>query len=63
MWAFLFITVFQADPSKPVLAAGDPEKVHMQQVINDGGLRYHKNQIKSCHSLAKRLNISPIKFN
>ena len=55
--------LFQADPSQPVLVAGDPEKNHMKQVQDDGGIRYHDNQIQSCHQLAKRLNVAPIKFN
>lgn len=51
-----------ADPAKPVLVAGDPERIHEKKVVEEGGLRYHENQIQTCHQLAKRLGIDPIKF-
>lgn len=42
----------QADPSKPVLVAGDPERAHIQQVEEDGGITYHPNQAKSSVSIS-----------
>lgn len=41
------------DNTKPVLVAGDPEKIQMKLVDKEGGIRYHINQIKaavSCYS-------------
>ena len=42
---YLFFT--QADPTKPVLVAGDPERAHMSLVDSEGGIRYHVNQISA----------------
>lgn len=36
----------QADPSKPVLVAGDPERSHVEKVKKEEGITYHINQIK-----------------
>lgn len=46
-----FYTLSQADPSKPVLVAGDPERAHSQQVKEDGGITYHPNQAKGSVSI------------
>lgn len=51
-----------ADPSKPVLVAGDPERAHMQKVDQEGGIDYHVNQLKTCDDMAARLKITPIKL-
>lgn len=51
------------DPKNPVLIAGDPEKNHMKSVDAAGGVQYTENQIKTCHALAERLGIPPIRFN
>lgn len=50
------------DPKKPVLVAGDPERAHERKVQEEGGIRYHANQIKTNHALAERLKIKPIRF-
>lgn len=50
----------QADKEKPVLAPGDPERIHMAKVDKDGGIRYHVNQIKNCDALAEKFNVRPI---
>uniref|UniRef100_A0A336KKY3 CSON011745 protein n=1 Tax=Culicoides sonorensis TaxID=179676 RepID=A0A336KKY3_CULSO len=50
------------DPNKPVLVAGDPERAHERKVQEEGGLRYHPNQIKTNHALAEKLKIKPIRF-
>lgn len=39
-----------ADPNRPVLVAGDPERAHMSKVDGDGGITYHENQLKACVS-------------
>jgi len=50
------------DPDVPVLVAGDPERIHMEKIDREGGLVYTQNQLKTCESLAKRLNIQPLQF-
>jgi len=51
-----------ANPEKPVLVAGDPERIHEEKVKQEGGLRYHPNQIKTCKNLAEKLKIQNIRF-
>ncbi|XP_067004736.2 uncharacterized oxidoreductase YjmC [Anabrus simplex] len=48
------------NPSKPVLVPGDPERIHMKLVDEEGGIRYHENQIKAWMVLAKTLGVNPI---
>lgn len=36
-----------AEEGKPVLVAGDPERIRMKLVDSEGGIRYHVNQIKA----------------
>lgn len=50
------------DPDLPVLVAGDPERIHMKKVDQEGGVCYTPHQINTCNELSKRLNIAPIKF-
>lgn len=50
------------NPQKPVLVAGDPEKMHEEKVKLEGGIRYHPNQIETCAALAKKLKIQVIQF-
>lgn len=38
--------MLQADASKPVLVAGDPERQHIGKVEKEDGITYHINQIK-----------------
>lgn len=49
-----------ADPAKPVLVAGDPEKAYKVLVDKAGGIRYIKNQLDTCLQLAKELNVVPL---
>ncbi|KAK4301637.1 hypothetical protein Pmani_026224 [Petrolisthes manimaculis] len=49
-----------ADESKPVLAAGDPERTHTDKVKTEGGITYHINQIKDSWKLAKVLGVKPM---
>ncbi|XP_042209707.1 uncharacterized oxidoreductase YjmC-like isoform X2 [Homarus americanus] len=34
-----------SDPSKPVMAAGDPERSHIKKVEQESGITYHINQV------------------
>ncbi|XP_001866932.2 uncharacterized oxidoreductase YjmC isoform X3 [Culex quinquefasciatus] len=52
----------RTDESKPVLVAGDPERIHIKKVDEEGGLGYHENQIKTCTQLSERLGVKPIAF-
>lgn len=46
IWGCMDYTT-QADPNKPVLVAGDPERAHIALVDSEGGIRYHVNQISA----------------
>ncbi|CAD6192570.1 unnamed protein product [Caenorhabditis auriculariae] len=48
----------KADPSKPVLVAGDPEKEHEKLVEKLGGIPYHVNQIKFISEMADKLDVA-----
>ncbi|XP_037045189.1 uncharacterized oxidoreductase YjmC-like [Bradysia coprophila] len=50
------------DPELPVLIAGDPERIHMENVDKEGGLRYTENQLQTCEKLVKRLSVKPLSF-
>lgn len=49
------------DPSKPVLVAGDPERLHMKAVDETGGVKYVPNQMETCARLSEELNVPPLK--
>lgn len=49
------------DPSKPVLVPGDPERIYIQKVEEEGGIQYHENQIKASVALAEALGVCPMK--
>lgn len=48
------------DPDKPVLVAGDPERMHMQKVNKQEGLRYSQDQISINTKLASEFKIKPM---
>lgn len=50
-----------ADPTKPILVAGDPERAHIALVDAEGGIRYHVNQINASAALAEKLKVKPMK--
>ncbi|KAH9422782.1 hypothetical protein DERP_008045 [Dermatophagoides pteronyssinus] len=50
-----------ADPDRPVLVHGDPERAHMQKCDQQGGIEYHINQIKMADKLAEQFEIEPLK--
>ncbi|KAF2880771.1 hypothetical protein ILUMI_25399 [Ignelater luminosus] len=50
-----------ADPSKPVMVAGDPERLHMEAVDKAGGVRYLPNQLTACQRLSESLKVAPLK--
>ncbi|XP_067028461.1 uncharacterized oxidoreductase YjmC-like [Acropora muricata] len=43
-----------------VLVAGDPERIHMRKVEQDGGISYHINLMDAMDKLADRLNVAPM---
>ncbi|XP_008195569.2 uncharacterized oxidoreductase YjmC [Tribolium castaneum] len=49
-----------ADPAKPVLVAGDPERLHMEDADRAGGVRYVEDQLNTCRELAKKLHVKPL---
>lgn len=49
-----------ADPSAPVLAAGDPERAHIAKVAKEAGITYHLNQITDSWKLANVLKVAPM---
>ncbi|KAE8737015.1 hypothetical protein FOCC_FOCC017528 [Frankliniella occidentalis] len=55
-------TMEPADPSRPVLVPGDPERAHMDHVNKQGGVRYVPQQVESSEKLAKKLKISAMKI-
>lgn len=50
-----------ANPNKPVLVPGDPERNNMKLVDRQGGIKYHENQLKASLKLAECLNVKPMK--
>lgn len=49
------------DPEKPVLVPGDPERMHVEKVEEDGGIPYHSSQLNPSEALAKRLGVTPLR--
>lgn len=52
-----YFSPLQADPSKPVMVPGDPERNHIKMVDQEGGVRYHENQLKESVSLSKHTRL------
>jgi hypothetical protein len=40
------LLILQIDKNKPVLVAGDVEKLHMKKSDEQNGIEYHVNQVK-----------------
>ncbi|XP_054278135.1 uncharacterized oxidoreductase YjmC-like [Macrosteles quadrilineatus] len=49
-----------ADPEKPVLVHGDPERRNIEKVKTEGGVLYHENQLKASAQLAAELKVKPM---
>jgi LDH2 family malate/lactate/ureidoglycolate dehydrogenase len=47
------------EEDKPVLVAGDPERLHINKCEKHGGIPYHPNQVKYAFDIATDLNIPP----
>lgn len=54
--------VLQTDPSLPVLAPGDKEKMAENQANISGTMSYVSQQIESSAALAKRLKVKPMEL-
>ncbi|KAK2569542.1 malate dehydrogenase [Acropora cervicornis] len=50
----------QMEGETSVLVAGDPERIHMRKVEQDGGISYHINLMDAMDKLADRLNVAPM---
>ncbi|KAG8303547.1 hypothetical protein J6590_007205 [Homalodisca vitripennis] len=50
-----------AEPDKPVLVPGDPERNNIAKVKKEGGILYHESQIKASAELAAKLKVNPMK--
>ena len=49
-----------ADPSKPILVPGDPERICVAEVEKLGAIKYTENHITSYRDLAKKLGVKPM---
>ncbi|GAV00220.1 hypothetical protein RvY_11102 [Ramazzottius varieornatus] len=49
-----------SDLFKPVLAPGDPERVHVAKCEKLGGIPYHQNQFDHAKELAQNLGVAPM---
>lgn len=47
---------------KPILVAGDPERISMNRVDSEGGIAYHPNQIQNSADFAKQMGVEPMKL-
>lgn len=52
----------RADPSLPVLAPGDKERMNAEATDQKGTITYIQQQIDSCEALAKRLSVKPMQL-
>ena len=51
-----------ADPNKPVLVPGDPERIAMENVDKVGAILYTKDHIIAYRNLAEKLNVLPMQY-
>ena len=51
-----------ADPTKPVLVPGDPERIAMEGVDKIGAILYTKDHIIAYRNLAEKLNVLPMQY-
>ena len=51
-----------ADPNKPVLVPGDPERIAMEGVDQIGAILYTKDHIIAYRNLAEKLNVTPMQY-
>lgn len=47
----------------PVLVAGDPERIHMKETDEQGGIKYHKQIIEHYNKLAENIGVEKIPFD
>ncbi|XP_068218658.1 uncharacterized oxidoreductase YjmC-like isoform X1 [Palaemon carinicauda] len=48
------------DPQKPVMVAGDPERINSEKMKADGGITYDMSLIEEMWKLAKYLGVKPL---
>ncbi|KAM4601593.1 putative oxidoreductase YjmC [Polymixia lowei] len=49
-----------AEPGRPVLAAGDPERENMARCEEMGGIPYHLNVVNFMNECAKKIGVNPL---
>lgn len=45
-----------------VMVAGDPERFSMEKVDEQGGIKYHENQIRNSEQFARQIGVPPMKL-
>ena len=48
------------DITKPVLVPGDPERISMKKVADQGAIFYTEDHIRTYRDLAQKLNVRPM---
>lgn len=54
------MTKFKIEEDKPVLVAGDPERLNMKKCDENHGISYHGNQVK--YAVSIELNLKFLKI-
>lgn len=50
-----------SDPSKPVLVAGDPERIHMKKCDDMGGIPYPSQVVDFMNKMGEKINVEAMK--
>ena len=50
------------DITKPVLVPGDPERISMKKVVEQGAIFYTEDHIRTYRDLAQQLNVKPMQY-
>ena len=49
-----------ADPEKPILVPGDPERIALEQIKQKGAIFYTEDHIITYRNLAEKLKVQPM---